>query len=155
MVIYKTDQVHSVVIRRIIRLKNRTSPLVWKQLKPIIFKVIDWNDEHWKLDFQRCTFIKVLSHHDYDIELNSQPLKHAFKLPFGVQTLGVSGRYRFNKKYTDVPKTWKIFRILTSLENAEIYISFKSIFSLSIWKWAWLRKRGLLNQVKQQLNRFT
>jgi UDP-MurNAc hydroxylase len=147
-------QVSDSVIERINHLKKRTSPILWKKIKPIIFRVNDWNGEFWILDFQKVTLFRAYDEIDYDMAINSQPLYYAFKMPFGIQTLGVSGRYRFNEKYQSVPTNWRLIRIIASLDNANINLNIKGIFSISLLNWLWIRRMGLIGQVKQQFLRF-
>lgn len=148
------EQVFNSVIEKVSYLKSRTSPILWKRIKPIVFKINDWQGEFWALDFQKVTFINVRGDIKYDMEINSQPLYYAFKMPFGIQTLGVSGRYRFNNKYLSTPKNWKLIRIITSLDNANVNLNIISIFSKPLLKWLWIRRKGLLGQIKQQFLRF-
>lgn len=58
-----------------------------------------------------------------DLELNSQPLFFALKFPYGIQTLGVSARVVVNR-FTN----WRWYRLLASLNNAEIFLSAKYFF---------------------------
>ena len=87
------------------------------KLENIRFRITDWHDEIWEVDFYNGTFSCVKTR-NFDISIASQPLFQSFQLPFGVQTLGVFGRYKFAKKYKDVPGTWKKIRILSSLYKA-------------------------------------
>ena len=136
--------------------RNVTNKFVFKFLKlePIRFSIIDWDNEVWELNFQTFSFSKI-SEQEFDISIASQPLFQAFKFPFGIQTLGVSGRYRLADEYNKVPSKWKKIRVLSSFYNAEIYLSVKSIFSLGTFRWAWERRNGLMSQVLQQIKRFS
>lgn len=122
-------------------------------LEPVHFKIGDWNDEIWAVDFVNGSFTPS-KETDFDIETSSQPLFQAFKLPFGIQTLGVSGRYQFDSRYTKVPAKWKKIRILSSLYNAEIYLHPNTFMSLAFLGWVWERREGLVSQVWQQFRRF-
>jgi UDP-MurNAc hydroxylase len=152
---YPKEQVIEVLILRITNLKKQTNSFLWKKITPIIFRINDWNDEHWRLDFQNVSFVNLNTDLFYDIEINSQPLYFAFKMPFGVQTLGVSGRYKFHPEYKKVPINWKILRMITSLENANIYLNLWSLFQFSTLNWIWIRRKGLFGQILQQFNRFS
>ncbi len=134
--------------------KKNTSYLYWKHLEPFKFCVKDWDNDIWVINFKDLSFKKESNGFDYDILIRSQPLAYAFSTPFGVQTLGVSGRYKFHPMITKIPKTWKLIRILSSLYNANIFISIKGLLSVDLLKWIWLRREGLFSQIKQQFYRF-
>ena len=85
-----------------------------------------------------------------NILVNSQPFYFAFKFPFGIQTLGVSGRYHIINQIN----SWKYVRIISSLANQNIYFSFRGILNFRNIKWVWDRKTGLYDQIKQQFDRF-
>ena len=147
------DIVKNSIEDRLAEWKDKTTQLLWKKLEPIRVKVDDWQSQVWVINFQNLKFYKSDNQSDYDILINSQPLDFAFKLPFGIQTLGVSGRYRFHPSTLKIPRTWKLIRVISSLYNAEVYLSIKGIFRLSTLKWIWQRKSGLFAQVYQQFKR--
>ncbi|MCI5057054.1 MAG: MBL fold metallo-hydrolase [Flavobacteriales bacterium] len=60
-----------------------------------------------------------------DLIINSQPLHFAFINTWGIQTLGISGR--FLVLHSDSP--WKWYRIVSSMNNSEVYLSMKYFFS--------------------------
>jgi UDP-MurNAc hydroxylase len=155
------EVINKVELKRIIEdrineWQKVTNKFVFNFLKldSVKFCITDWDNEVWELDFKTLKFLKI-SVDKYDISIASQPLFQAFKFPFGIQTLGVSGRYRFTDEYKDVPAMWKKIRVLSSLYNADIFLSFKSIFSFTVLRWIWARKNGLMSQVFQQLTRFS
>jgi UDP-MurNAc hydroxylase len=148
------SELSSVVQSRISTWKNLTSSLIFRMLKPIHVKILDHGGTVYTIDFQRCSLEKS-SQQEHDLEIESQPLWFAFKMPFGFQTLGVSGRYKLNDKYGSVPSTWKIVRIISSLENAEIYLSPLGLLRPTTLSWLWNRRLGLTNQVLQQIGRFS
>jgi UDP-MurNAc hydroxylase len=59
-----------------------------------------------------------------DLRINSQPLWFAFKFPFGIQTLGVSARFRLLRHF----RNWKMHRILFALNNGGVYLKPKYVF---------------------------
>jgi UDP-MurNAc hydroxylase len=155
--IYKTiivDEVKKAIEDRLIEWKSKTNKLLWKQLSTIKICIPDWKNEVWCVNFQSLSFTRLNEESIYDIKILSQPLLYSFSLPFGIQTLGISCRYSFNLIYKDVPKTWRLIRIISSLYNAEIYLSFKSLISLKLYKWIWMRRKGLASQIVHQVNRF-
>lgn len=153
--IVNEEELKKTIEERVFEWHRVTSKFVLKilNLKPVRFKITDWNEEVWQVDFLRGTLQKLQTR-DFDISIASQPFFQAFKLPFGIQTLGVSGRYNFFEKYKEVPVTWKKIRVLSSLYNAEIYLNLKSIFSLTVIRWIWSRRKGLTSQIIQQVKRF-
>lgn len=150
----KKEDLNKVIENRLLYLKKKTTFLLWNRLNPIIFKISDWDSELWSIDFKRIRFKKLQNDAEYDLVINSQPLEYSFKMPFGFQTLGVSGRYKFNSKYSSIPLTWKLLRMITSLDNAGIHISFQGLLSRETIKWMWARRQGLRSQIHQQFSRF-
>lgn len=150
------DEVKKAIKERLETWQEKTNKIVWKFFKfePIFFKVTDWENQIWKLDLNKNLFFKIHNTDEFDISIASQPLWQAFKMPFGIQTLGVSGRYKFSKNINFVPKKWKKIRILSSLYNAEIYLSILGIFSRQMITWVWKRRQGLVSQIFQQVRRF-
>ena len=156
--IISAPEIKKVIENKIKTWCEVTNPVVWRllNLQKITFLVKDWGDQVWEVDFNNCLF-QQKTHTDInqaDIEINSQPLFQTFKMPFGIQTLGVSGRYKFADKFQDVPSNWKKIRIISSLFNAEIYLNIRSIFSTKTLTWLWERRIGLFGQINQQLKRF-
>lgn len=151
-----SDIVKETIEQRVLSWRKHTNPLVWKLLKlgTIRFSVSDWDDEVWECDFNTGLFSRSNDFKPADMIIASQPLFYSFKMPFGIQTLGVSVRYKFNSKYTTVPTTWKKIRAISSLFNAEVYLSIKSIISRSTVKWIWERRSGISGQIAQQWKRF-
>tara|TARA_B100000242_G_C43032996_1_gene481408 strand:- start:383 stop:1777 length:1395 start_codon:yes stop_codon:yes gene_type:complete len=84
---------------------------------------------------------------------NLQPLHYAFSNSFGIQTLGISGRYFF-EGYNKVPKIWKLIRILSSLDNSKTPLRFSTFFKKSLYEILFNRLDTLPNQIIQQLKRF-
>jgi hypothetical protein len=86
---------------------------------------------------------------DFDIQINSQPLFFAFKFTWGLQTLGVSARFLIKNKF----EVWKWYRIITSLNNAEIYLKPKYFFKPQNISYFMSRMQQLPSQLKYQLSR--
>jgi len=154
--VIRKDELKDVIEDRVAEWRNVTNKFIFNFLKleSVKFCITDWDREVWELNFKMNSFLKT-SEQKFDISIASQPLLQAFKFPFGIQSLGVSGRYRMSDEYKKVPSTWKKIRILSSLYNAKIFLSFKSVLSLSTLRWVWERKNGLMSQILQQLKRFS
>jgi hypothetical protein len=73
----------------------------------------------------------------------------AFLEPFGMQTLGVSGRYRLLKGNSN----WARHRVIFALNNAEIYLSPRYLLRRRFLAYFWTRRDGLLQQVLSRLRR--
>lgn len=82
-----------------------------------------------------------------DLIVKSQPLHFAFLHPFGIQTLGVSARYTLVKDF----QNWRNHRILFSLNNAELYLSPRFLFTSKNLAFFKQRLPGALNQLKYRL----
>lgn len=77
-----------------------------------------------------------------DLVLNSQPLWFSFKFPFGIQTLGVSARFRLLRNF----RNWKMHRILFALNNGGIYLKPKYVFSSEFIRYVSSRMAGGMTQ---------
>jgi UDP-MurNAc hydroxylase len=77
-----------------------------------------------------------------DLSVNSQPLWFGFKFPFGIQTLGVSARFRLHRNF----RNWKMHRILFSLNNGGIYLRPKYVFTADFMNYARSRLAGGMTQ---------
>jgi len=88
---------------------------------------------------------------DFDLVIYSQPLFFSFNTLWGVQTMGVGARFRIKSKH----EIWKWYRIITSLNNAEMYLKFKYLFTKDNIDFVRSRMKGGLNQLKYQLKRMS
>ena len=77
-----------------------------------------------------------------DLSINSQPLWFGFKFPFGIQTLGVSARFRLHKNF----RNWKMHRILFSLNNGGVYLKPKYVFTTEFMNYVLSRLAGGMTQ---------
>jgi UDP-MurNAc hydroxylase len=131
--------------------KSKTLRAVYNRLAPVTVWIEDLALSA-RMNFENCQLELIsLQAGDCDLVINSQPLHQAFAMPFGIQTLGVSGRYHFNRKIA----AWKLVRIISSLSNAGIYFGVQSMLSPATLKWVWARRKGLSSQIAQQVSRFS
>lgn len=79
-----------------------------------------------------------------DLIIKSQPLNFSFSHPYGVQTLGVSARYALVKNFPN----WRNHRILFALNNAELYLRPKFLFTSHNLKFFKDRLPGAWNQIR-------
>lgn len=105
------------------------------------------------LDFANCQLRSAphISRDNAEMIVGSQPLHFAFRFPFGVQTLGVSGRYVFPR---GIPGNWPWVRTISSLHNADVHLSARSMLRPATLAWIWQRRVGLVGQISQQFRRF-
>ncbi|MFK8058905.1 MAG: MBL fold metallo-hydrolase [Polaribacter sp.] len=143
-----TDEIKKAFIERHIQMKSKFANIFLKKMKPIKFYIKDI-DSYIKASLGNGVFknYNPINKNDYDIEINSQPLFFAFKFTWGLQTLGVSGRYFIKNKFN----IWKWYRILTSLNNAEIYLMPKYFFTINNLRYFSSRFSGGIEQLKHKL----
>lgn len=77
-----------------------------------------------------------------DLVINSQPLWFGFKFPFGIQTLGVSARFKLLRNFNN----WKLHRILFSLNNGGVYLRPKYLLTPEMLGYIRTRLGGGLRQ---------
>jgi hypothetical protein len=148
------DVIKHVAEDRMASWRRKTFDLILKKMGIIDFWVEDLQISI-SVDFHAASMQKTsISPQKADIVIHSQPLHFAFATPFGFQSLGVSGRYRFADHIQEIPLRWKLVRIISSLANAELYLGWGVLFSRNSYKWVWSRRKGLLSQIGQQFRRF-
>ena len=77
-----------------------------------------------------------------DLVINSQALWFGFKFPFGMQTLGVSARFRLLGGF----RNWKLHRVLFALNNGGIYLKPKYVFNQEFFRYVRSRLSGGMTQ---------
>ena len=87
------------------------------------------------------------------MQVISQPLHFAFANSFGIQTLGVSGRYEF-RNCSKVPNSWILLRILSSLDNGGTPLRFTTLLKPALYLVIRDRQVTLLRQIYAQIVRF-
>jgi UDP-MurNAc hydroxylase len=122
--------------------------LYLRTLKPVTVSIGDL-DTTIVFDLRRCTFQIVGRGTPVDLEINSQPLHFAFSNPFGVQTLGVSGRFRMRAN----ARNWMRHRVLFALNNAQIYLKPRYLLQPAVLGYFWSRRKGLVGQIRHRLAR--
>lgn len=142
------EEIEKAFLKRHYQLKEKFPGWLLSNLKELSIFVPDLKVVI-ELSLYECTFNVYPSSEDYDMVIYSQPLFHCFDTVWGVQTMGVGGRYRIKSKF----KIWKWYRIVTSLNNAEMYLKFRYLFTKSNWNFIRSRLKGGLNQLLYQLKR--
>jgi UDP-MurNAc hydroxylase len=77
-----------------------------------------------------------------DLVINSQALWFGFKFPFGIQTLGVSARFRLLGGF----RNWKLHRVLFALNNGGVYLKPKYVFNREFIRYVRSRLAGGMTQ---------
>ena len=128
-------------------LQDRFTGSVLRLLKPVVVRIPDLGQT-----VQFClaarTIIEVNTV-DVDLEMNSQPLSFGFSTPFGFQTLGVSARYTLYRNFPN----WRNHRILFAMNNAEVYLRPKYLFTKKNIQWIAARLPGAANQLRYRMAR--
>lgn len=143
-----TPQLTSAIETMLRHWAERYPRWLLQKIGTVKVRVLDL-DESFVIDVPNCKAVGA-SAGDELLFINSQPLHFAFSQPFGIQTLGVSGRYSLSA----LSKQWKLLRIVSSLYNAEIYLQWKDLFSRQFVRWVWSRKSTLAANALQQYRRF-
>lgn len=148
------DAIKQVVEERIKLWQRRTFNFIMNKMGILDFWVEDLK-LGIRINFRKVSVEKIsASLETVHIVINSQPLHFAFSTSFGLQSLGVSGRYRFASQIKEIPMQWKLIRIVSSLANADLFLGWRTLYDSNMIKWAWSRRKGLLGQIKQQSRRF-
>ncbi len=100
-----------------------------------------------RLDFATGKFARTKQ--PADATIAPQPLLHMLANDFGLQTLGVSGRYRLKRRGLN----WLLHRILFAMINAGVGLSLRKLFSPEQLAFFWARRRDIVRQVTYTLKR--
>jgi len=138
--------IEEAFVERYTQLKTVFSKIFLKKLKAIRVHIPDLQKKI-KLSLYDGTFEKC-NDKDFDIQINSQPLFFALKYKWGLQTLGVSARFLIKNK----KEVWKWYRIITSLNNAELYLKPKYFFTRNNMFYLFSRIGELPNQLMYRLS---
>jgi len=141
------DTIKLTIEARMLKWRSSYPSLMIKRLGRIVIHVSDLN-RNVKLDFVACRVTETAD--NALMTVNSQPLFFAFSEPFGIQTLGVSGRYRLES----ITPQWKAVRIVSSLHNAGIALTVRGLSSPDFLSWVWSRRSNVWGNVIQQFQRF-
>jgi UDP-MurNAc hydroxylase len=141
------QEIASCFARRAADLRTKYPLGLLRRLKPLHVRVPDLALTV-RIDIA-CGTLEVATGVEPDLEIMSQPLDLCFRVPFGIQTLGVSARSRLLKNH----RLWKLYRILFSAYNAEVYLSPRYLFSPKNARYLASRLWGALNQLRYQLAR--
>ena len=123
------------------QIRERYSRALLMLLRPVTIKIPDL-DKTIVFSLANGSIVEALDSPAPDLSINSQPLWFGFKFPFGIQTLGVSARFRLLKNF----RNWKMHRIIFSLNNGGIYLKPKYIFTADFLNYVRSRLAGGMTQ---------
>jgi UDP-MurNAc hydroxylase len=129
-------------------LTERYPAFVLRLLKPVTVGIPDLK-KVIRFSIADGSFEEVAESEPPDLVVNSQPLCFALGEPFGVQTLGISGRVRLCKGGDE--NNWARHRVLFALYNAEFYLRPKYLFTTSNLRYLWARRRGFASQLATRI----
>jgi hypothetical protein len=98
-------------------MREKYSMLLLRVLRPVTIRIPDL-DKTVTFRLAKGPLEEIDNATEPDLVVNSQPLWFGFKFPFGIQTLGVSARFRLLRNFNN----WKFHRILFSLNNGGVYL---------------------------------
>jgi len=110
-------------------------------LRPVTIKIPDL-DKTVEFSLASEQIAEIQEPYRPDLSINSQPLWFGFKFPFGIQTLGVSARFRLHQNF----RNWKMHRILFSLNNGGVYLKPKYVFTTDFMNYVRSRLAGGMTQ---------
>ncbi len=142
------EEIRKAFHDRVTHLRSKYPKWVLKQMRPVVCRVPDLNiTVRWNINADEFEVIDEPAELASDVTINSQPLHFMFRWPWGLQTLGVSARYLLHRN----GKNWRRYRIIFSLDNAEIYL--KPLLSRRNIMWFAERLPGSLNQLHYKIRR--
>lgn len=141
------EKIEQAYTQRFKQIESHYWKIFRRPLKPVNIHIPDLNC-NVLMSMRTLQFQKIAPSPDCDLIINSQPLWFVFAMPFGCQTLGVSARYVLRRN----ARNWKLYRILFSMNNAEVYLSI-AFFNRSNLSWIRQRASGLANQLFYQIKR--
>ena len=99
------------------QMRDKYSMLLLRMLRPVTILIPDL-DKTVRFRLASGSLETIDNSVEPDLVINSQPLWFGFRFPFGIQTLGVSARFRLLRNFSN----WKFHRILFSLNNGGVYL---------------------------------
>lgn len=123
------------------QMRDKYSMLLLRMLRPVTIRIPDL-DKTVRFRLAEGSLEEIDNSAEPDLAINSQPLWFGFKFPFGIQTLGVSARFRLLRNFNN----WKFHRILFSLNNGGIYLRPKYMLTNEMLGYIRTRLGGGLRQ---------
>jgi UDP-MurNAc hydroxylase len=123
------------------QMRDKYSMLLLRMLHRVVIRIPDL-DKTVAFRLADGSLEEIDNATEPDLVINSQPLWFGFKFPFGMQTLGVSARFRLLRNFSN----WKFHRILFSLNNGGIYLRPKYLLTPEMLGYVRTRLGGGLRQ---------
>jgi UDP-MurNAc hydroxylase len=123
------------------QMRDKYSMLLLRMLRPVTIRIPDL-DKTIRFRLAEGSLEEIDNSTEPDLAINSQPLWFGFKFPFGIQTLGVSARFRLLRNFNN----WKFHRILFSLNNGGVYLRPKYMLTNEMLGYIRTRLGGGLRQ---------
>ena len=123
------------------QMRDKYMMLLLRMLRPVTIRIPDL-DRTVRFRLASGSLEEIDNSAEPDLVINSQPLWFGFKFPFGIQTLGVSARFRLLRNFNN----WKFHRILFSLNNGGVYLRPKYLLTNEMLGYLRTRLGGGLRQ---------
>jgi hypothetical protein len=123
------------------QMRDKYSMLLLRMLRRVVIRIPDL-DKTVAFRLATGSLEGIDSSTKPDLVINSQPLWFGFKFPFGMQTLGVSARFKLLRNFNN----WKFHRILFSLNNGGVYLRPKYLLTAEMLGYIRTRLGGGLRQ---------
>jgi UDP-MurNAc hydroxylase len=147
----RLDEIEASFHSRVRDLRRKFPTTALRVLQPLTVDVTDL-DVRIVMSFAEGSFeVDPGQASRADVIMNSQPLWFMLSQPFGMQTLGVSGRYRLTDERSF--GNWRRHRILFAMDNAEVYLRPSRLFSRANLDYVRARHASLPRQLAYQLRR--
>lgn len=148
--VVELNKIEDALIKRSLQLKEKFPAWLLKKLRPVTIHIRDLK-QTVRLSLFTAEFTVLPAGSDFDLEIYAQPLFFSLSTLWGVQTMGVGARFRIKNNVN----TWKWYRIITSLNNAEMYLKTRHLFTMNNYNFVRSRMKGGINQLLYQLKRMS
>lgn len=145
--IVSVERLKDAVEKRHKQLKEKYPDWILNKLKPLVIKVPDLGI-NVKVCLRDGSF-EVVNDSDFDMIISSEALHYAFAFKWGFSTIGVGAKYLIKSK-KDV---WQWYKIVGTLNNSEMYLKVKYLFSKNNVNFFRSRLEGGINQLAYKWQR--
>lgn len=142
------EEISKAFLARTKQLGRNHSKFLLRLIKPLTIRIPDLN-KVMRINVSAQEIAEIANSTDADLEINSQPLWFGFRYPWGIQTLGVSGRLRVHGG----AQQWRRLRFLLAINNAGIHLRLNYVLSRDFMYFVRERGIGLIGQVIHRLRR--